>query len=104
MANQTAARGTPFSATASGTTSAQAVTTIKPTTQYWVTDISGSSTGTAGTWVIFGGINGTTPFYQGAGVVNTPFSTPIEIVTTGTISFFMNGATATFANLSGYFI
>ena len=94
MSNNSQLRGTPFSVTAAGTTSAQAATT-GTSVRYYVTDISGTSTGTAGTWVILGGTTGSTVFWQGSGAVTESFVSPIETGSSGTISFYMNGATLT---------
>ncbi len=96
-------RGTAFSVTLAGTSSAQPVTT-GTTVQYYVTDISGSSSGTAGTWVLLGGTTGTTVFWQGSGTVNATFSEPLTLGTVGTISFLINGTTTTQGNISGFFI
>ena len=102
--NNTQLRGTQFSATATGTTSAQAVTT-QTGVLYYVTDIAASSSGTTvGLWQILGGTTGTTVYWQGLGTVNESFTTPIRIATTGTIGFLANGVTATSANISGYYI
>ncbi len=109
MANNNQLRGTSFSVTATGTTTAQAVTSGTDVT-YYITDISGSTIGSAtstGTWAVIGGATGTTILYQGSGNVSTPISTSLIGPSEGTVSFFVNGtagAYATFASMSGYFI
>lgn len=107
MPNLKINRGQAFSVTVAGTTTAQPATTVGTVT-YYVTDISGSSSGTAGTWVIIANLaaaGGTTVvLWQGAGAVNATFTEPITLGNTGTISFYMNGATATYGNISGFFI
>lgn len=93
-------RGTRFSATASGTTTASASLNTTALSVY-ITDISGSSTGTAGTWAL---LVGTTAYWQGSGAISTPISESIRMAGSGTVTFLMNGATATYANISGYTI
>lgn len=95
-------RGAPFSQTASGTTSAKAAQPAVGLNMY-VTDINGSST-TAGTWAILGGATGTTTYWAGIGAVSQTFQEPIVIPSAGTVTFAMAGATATYANISGYSI
>ena len=103
MPNQRINRGTPFSVTATGTTTATAVTTSSTVT-YYVSDISaGSIILGAGTWALYCGATGTTTLWIGAGNVNSTFQTPLE-ATMGTIGFFVNGTTITYANISGYYI
>ena len=96
-------RGTPFNVSASGTTNAQAVTSVNAVT-YYITDISGSSSiGSAGTWALFlGPASSATILWQGAGIVNTVFSDPIKATATGTVQFLVNGTTLTYANFSGF--
>jgi hypothetical protein len=104
MANNAQLRGTPFQAIASGTSSASAAFS-KPTAAvtYYVTDLSGTST-TAGTWAVLCGATGTTTYWAGIANVNTPLGTHIVIPAAGTLTFLMNGATSTFANISGYWL
>lgn len=102
MPNNSINRGTPFSVTATGTSSASA-SFPKTTNVVYVTDISGTST-TAGTWALLGGVTGTTTYWAGNGNVVQIFESPIEITSSGTVTFLMNGATFTAANISGYTI
>ncbi len=93
-------RGIPFSATASGTSIA--VATVSGTTgaYYFVTDISGTSSGTAGTWTLVGG---STILWQGAGNVNYLFSEPLLVGKGNSVIFTMNGTTTTYANITGFY-
>ena len=102
MANNNQLRGTPFYVTASGTTSVSA-SYSKTTNAVYITDLTGTST-TAGTWALLGGATGTTVFWQGTGNFSEDFIEPLGITTAGTITLLFNGATNTFANMSGYTI
>lgn len=102
MADNSQLRGARFSATASGSTQASATFFVSGL-QGYVTDIAGSGSGGTGTWAILGGATGTTTFWQGAGAVSNDISESIK-VPVGTVTFLVNGTTATFANISGYMI
>lgn len=102
MSNNTQNRGTPVSATASGAGTVSAFLGALTGQTYHITDINGSSVVAAnsGTWALLGGTTGTTVYWQGAGAVVEIFSEPIYVV--GSVSFYVNGTTATYANISGY--
>lgn len=88
--------GIPFSVTSSGTT--QATASFSNSNLAYITDISATST-TAGTWAL---LIGTTPVWQGIGNVHYAFSEPIKA--TNSFSLKVNGATSTFANISGFYV
>lgn len=90
-----------FSVTASGT--AVAIATQAGTTGQicFVTDISGSSTGTMGTWTVMAGSN---ILWEGSGAVNYQFSNPLAGTSGASIVVTVNGTTATFANVGGYYL
>lgn len=102
MPNLSQNHGTPFSASNAGTTTADA-TFSGTNVQLLITDIAASSSGTAGTWALYAG-SGTTPLWQGAGTVNYQFSEPIRVTGGQSVSFKVNGTTATYGNVSGYYL
>ena len=93
--------GVPFSVTASGTTTASATTAAIVGRSYYVTDISVSSSGTTGTWVLYAG---STPVYQGAGNATIDLTQYLPIGSGKGITLTANGTTATFANVGGFYI
>ena len=103
--------GTPFSATNAGTTSATATQAGTAGGVYYVSDFSVSSTGTAGTWVIYAGatnINGTTTgttaLWQGQGATIGNMTVPLAGFLNGSVYIVANGTTATYANITGYLL
>lgn len=102
MPNNSQLHGTPWSATTSGTSVAN-VTYSGTNTQLWVTDFSASSSGTMGTWAFYVG-SGTTPLWQGSGATNYQFSQPIRVTGGNSVTLEANGTTATYANISGYYV
>lgn len=93
--------GVPFSVTASGTTTASATTAGIVGRTYYVTDISVSSSGTSGTWVLYAGSDAV---YQGAGSARIDLTQYIPMGSGNGITLTANGTTATFANVGGFYI
>jgi hypothetical protein len=97
--------GTPFNETATGATTAYAYVTCAPNTVYIVSDLSGYSSGTAGTSTLYAtSIGGTvTALWNAAGIsYDNHFLTPIRIPAgSASFGYFMNGTTSTQANLIG---
>ncbi len=93
---------TPFSVSNAGTTIADA-SFSGTNIELFITDISATSSGTAGTWALYAG-SGTTPLWQGAGTVNYQFASPIRVTGGQSVSLKANGTTATFGNISGYYV
>lgn len=95
--------GTPFSVPASGGSTTSAYYSGTTNQLLYVTDISASSSGTMGTWYLYLD-QGTTVLWAGSGTVNYRFSEPIRVTKGHGVSLFANGTTATFANISGFYI
>ncbi len=93
--------GTPFSATAKGSSTSSALFAGTTNQLVFVTDISASSSGTMGTWAV---LIGTTPVWQGAGTVNYQFSEPLRITKGSGVSLYANGTTATYSSVSGFYV
>lgn len=97
--------GTPFSQTATGVGTAYANITCAANTIYMVTDMSGYSTGTAGTSALYAkSSTGTVTVLWNAGGVSydNHFLTPIRIPPgSASFGYYMNGATSTQANMLG---
>lgn len=95
----------PFSVTISGTAIAIATQAGTTAAIYYVTNIAGSSSGTAGTWTLIAGAsgaNGTTTLWQGSGAVGYQLSEPLSGFPGGSVIFTMNGTTTTYANITGF--
>jgi hypothetical protein len=94
--------GIPFSATATGSTSAAASKTGVASTTIYITDISGSSDKSGALILVK---DGSTVIWQdivGAGNYKMNFITPIKITTGATASVNVDGTSLSNANLSGF--
>ncbi len=93
--------GTPVSVTAAGTATASCLISGTTDKLIFVTDISASSSGTMGTWAV---LVGTSPIWQGSGVVNYEFSEPLRVTKGQGVSLYANGTTATYVSMSGFYV
>ncbi len=94
--------GTPFSATATGTTSAVATITGVAAQTIYLTDVSGSSDLAGSTITIASG--GTTIWKDivGAGSYKMNYITPIKVATGASATITLTGTSVCYANVSGF--
>lgn len=102
-------RGTPFSVSAAGTSTATATQSGTTSVICYITDVSASTMSASGTVFVYGGTTVLwrelfAPSSGSQAVFQQSFSTPLTGAPGGAVSITANGTSATYVNISGFTI